>query len=209
MTQLSRERVRAYYQREADRYDSAIAGFERLFLGDARRWAASQARGDVLEIGIGTGRNLPFYAVDTRLVGIDMSAAMLAVARQRAQLVGRSVDLRVAHAESLSFVNESLDAVVCTLVLCCMPNPQRAINEMARVLKPGAKLVMVEHVRSPVWPVRLVQQVLEPISLRTQADDLLRDPLDYLADLPLTIELLERSKWGVIERLVARKAAAN
>jgi ubiquinone/menaquinone biosynthesis C-methylase UbiE len=167
--------------------------------------AFSHTRGDVLEIGIGTGRNLPFYTTETRLVGIDLSAAMLAVARDRAVRLGRAADLREGQTESLSFAVDSFDAVVCTLVLCCVPNPQRAMAEFARVLKPGGKLVMLEHVRSPVWGVRILQHVLEPISLQFQADDMLRDPLDYLPPTGLQIEYVERSKWGIIERLIARK----
>src|SRR5215471_21232390 len=94
MPELTTQHVRAYYEREAEQYDSSIAGFERLFVGDARKWATSQTWGDVLEIAVGTGRNLPFYPAATRLVGIDISSAMLAVARRRALEIGRSVDLR-------------------------------------------------------------------------------------------------------------------
>jgi hypothetical protein len=78
---------------------------------------------------------------------------------------------------------------------------------MARLLRPGGRLILVEHVRSPIWPVRLVEQLLEPLMVRFENDHLLRDPLDHLADLGFRIETCERSKWGVMERLVARKSA--
>jgi ubiquinone/menaquinone biosynthesis C-methylase UbiE len=162
----------------------------------------------VLEIAVGTGRNLAFYPAEARLIAIDMSPSMLAVARRRALEIGRPVDLRQANAESLPFSDKSFDSVMCTLSFCCIPDPDRAIAESARVLRPGGKLVMVEHVRSPVWLVRTIQHVLEPISVRFQADHLVRDPLDYISQADFQIQHLERTKWGVIERLVAQKHTA-
>lgn len=79
------EWVRRCWDRYADHYDQTIGFFERWMLADGRAWVASRARGDVLEIGIGTGRNLPYYPPDVRLTGVDLSPEMLERARQRAE----------------------------------------------------------------------------------------------------------------------------
>ncbi len=200
------ESVRNYYDRSATGYDSSIRLFERVLLGDGRAWAASRARGDVLEIGIGTGRNLEFYPASARLVGVDVSQGMLAIARRRAKDLGRDIDLRQGDAESLMFADESFDTVVCTLVLCSVPDDRQTLSEVQRVLKHEGRLVLVEHVRSPLLPIRIVQQILEPLMLKTEHDHLLRDPVDHLTAQGFEIETSERMKWGIVERLVARNA---
>ena len=200
------ERVRGIYDKMADRYDGMIRLSERLFMGDGRRWVCSQARGDVLEIAVGTGRNLPFYPQEVRLTGVDLSPAMLAVARQRAQKLGRAVDLRVGNAQALDFPDASFDTVVCTLSLCTIPDDRRAVAEAMRVLRSGGRLLLLEHVRSPIAAVRTLQRLLEPLFVRFWADHLLRDPLDYLASEGLELERVERSAWGIVERLSVRKS---
>ena len=88
--------MRDLYDREAARYDSIVRITERLLFADGRIWAAAHAVGDVLEIAVGTARNLPHYRSEVRLTGLDISPAMLAIARRRAQALGRAADLRVA-----------------------------------------------------------------------------------------------------------------
>jgi ubiquinone/menaquinone biosynthesis C-methylase UbiE len=205
MSKASSQRVRAYYDREARNFDASMGPFERWLLKDGRAWAASHAVGDVLEIGIGTGRNLQYYPAGVHLVGVEMSPAMLAFARERASQLGMQVDLHEGDAEALAFPDASFDTVIGTVVLCSIPDDRRAIAEMARVLKPGGLAVLVEHVRSPVWPVRMLEHVLEPLMLRLECDHLLRDPVDHLEHYGLHIEVCERSGWGIMERTLARK----
>jgi ubiquinone/menaquinone biosynthesis C-methylase UbiE len=199
------ERVRATYERMAGGYDRMIATWERLLFEDGRQWVCSQARGDVLEIGVGTGRNLDQYPDGVRVTGIDLSPAMLSLARARAQELGRDVDLQLGDAQALSFAANSFDTVVVTLALCAVPDDRQAIREAARVLRPAGRLVWLEHVRSPIAPVRWVQRLLDPLLVRLEADHLLRDPLDHIEQGPFSVERLERSRLGYIERGVARR----
>ena len=201
------QRIQRLYDQEARDYDRGVAWFERALVKDGRQWVCSQARGDVLEIAVGTGRNLPFYPPDAQLTGIDVSSAMLALARNRANEMRRQIDLRVGDAQSLEFPAAMFDTVVCTLALCTIPDPARAVAEAARVLRPGGQLLLLEHVRSPILPVRALEWILEPLSVRFEADHLLREPLTYVTASGLRIERLERSGWGIMERLVARKLA--
>jgi ubiquinone/menaquinone biosynthesis C-methylase UbiE len=202
------ERVRHIYDDAAGRYDRSMGLAEALFFGRGRAWVCSRARGDVLEVAVGTGRNLPLYPPEVRLTGIELSPAMLALAQARARTLGHTADLRAGDAQALDFPDNSFDTVVFTVALCTIPDDRRAVAEAIRVLRPGGRLLWLEHVRSPVLPVRALQRVLEPFCVRTQADHLLREPLDHLSGTSMEVERVERSRLGVVERLCARKGAA-
>jgi len=199
------ERLRRYWDEFAPKFDREMRFWERVLFGDGRRWACSQARGEVLEVAVGTGRNFPFYPPAVRLTGIELSPAMLALARRRADELGREVELQVADAQALAFPTSAFDTVVCTLSLCGIPDDRKAVHEMKRVLRPGGRLLILDHVRSHLLPVRTVQRLLEPLEQRFHHESLLRRPLDHVLAEGFEIERHERLKWGVVERVVARK----
>lgn len=203
------ERVRRIQDKTAPRYDRQISFFERVLFGDGRQWVCSQAHGDVLEIAAGTARNLPYYPSGVRLTAIELSPEMLAIARERQQALGREADLRLGDAQDLEFGADSFDTAVVTLGLCTIPDDRQAVREVHRVLRPGGRFLLMEHVRSPMLPVRAVQRLLDPIAVRFEADHLLREPLEHLRAEGFEIEQLERSKWGIVERVAARKPAGN
>ena len=198
-------RVRAVYEKQAPYYDRVIAVAERLLFAGGREWACRQASGRVLEVGVGTGRNLPCYASDVELIALDLSPAMLARAQARARDLGRAVDLRVADAECLPFADASFDTVLATLTLCSIPDDLTAVAEMARVLRPGGRLVLLDHVASPSPAVRRTQRLLEPLFLRLAEDHLLREPEGAVRRAGLVIEEATRSRLGLVLRLTARK----
>ncbi|HLL57544.1 MAG TPA: class I SAM-dependent methyltransferase [Rubrobacteraceae bacterium] len=141
----STERVRRHYDRSAGSYDRIIAWAEKAFFGTGREWVCSRARGEVLEVAVGTGRNLPFYPKDTRLTGIELSPKMLAIARRRASESGIEADLRVGDAHELPFPDASFDTVTATLALCTIPDDRQAVTEAVRVLRPGGRLLQEEQ----------------------------------------------------------------
>jgi ubiquinone/menaquinone biosynthesis C-methylase UbiE len=200
------ERVRALQDKEAPRYDRQISFFEKVLFGGGREWVCSQADGEVLEVAAGTGRNLPYSREDLRLTAIELSPEMLALAKQRAEELGREADLRLGDAQALGFPVESFDTVVITLALCTIPDARQAVREAYRVLRPGGRLLLLEHVRSPNLTVRAVQRVLDPLAVRFAADHLVREPLDHLEAEGFEVERVERSKWGIVERVAARKS---
>jgi len=200
----STERIRRFYDQAAKHYDRRMRSFERVFLGQGRASVCGKARGDTLEIAVGTGLNLPHYSRHVRLTAIDLSSAMLDVAADRARRLGLAVALENVDAQRLPYADSSFDSVVCTLSLCTIPDERRALAEAYRVLRPGGRLLLLEHVRSPLRAVRWAQRLLDPI-FQLSGDTLLRDPLDHLTAAGYRVEHCARSKWGVIEEVVSSK----
>lgn len=144
-------------------YDLILAPWERLGL---RRWRAdvvASATGHVLEIGSGTGRNLPYYRQANCIVLTDPDPAMLARARQRMACAPCPVQLVAADAQRLPFDTSRFDTVVSTLTFCTIPQPDRAFDEVRRVLKPGGTLRFFEHVRTPRHWVARFQDAATPV----------------------------------------------
>jgi ubiquinone/menaquinone biosynthesis C-methylase UbiE len=121
-----------------------------------RRRVIGAAQGRVLEIGIGSGLNLPFYGANvSEVIGLDPSQALIDMASPRARTDGKDVSFLVASAEAIPLDTGSVDTVVTTWTMCSIPHPQAALAEIRRVLKPGGDLLFVEHGRAPdAWVVR-------------------------------------------------------
>ena len=124
-----------------------------------------QARGDVLEIGIGSGLNLPFYSSEVRqLCGIDPSIELQRMAQKKAASVPFKITFISQSAEEpFPFENSSIDTIVMTWILCSIPNPGIALQQMRRVLKPEGRMIYIEHGRSPDQPVVKWQDRLTPV----------------------------------------------
>jgi SAM-dependent methyltransferase len=141
-------------------YDGMMAVSERLGLLRWRRWLALGASGRALEVGCGTGRNLPLYA--TKVIGIDPSPDAVRKARKRAP----GVPLVIGSAEALPFRDGVFDTVVSSLVFCSVPDPARGLAEARRVLRPEGRLRMMEHVRAVGRFGGRVQDLLQPVWTR-------------------------------------------
>ncbi|WP_279580523.1 class I SAM-dependent methyltransferase [Fodinicola feengrottensis] len=172
---------------------------------DTREWICRQATGDILEVAIGTGLNLPHYAEDVRLAAVEQSPEMLAIGQQRAEKLGMAVDLRIGDAQALNFPDASLDTVVCTFSLCAIPDDHRAVREMIRVLRPGGLLLLADHVAGAHWPTRAAQWSIERITIPLGEEHFRRRPIRHVQAGGLVIEHHERFNLGIIERLAARK----
>jgi ubiquinone/menaquinone biosynthesis C-methylase UbiE len=203
-TEVNRRRS-AYWDKQAGRYDRAMNFWDRHLFGDSRPWACGRAVGQVLEVAVGTGRNLPFYPDGTRLTGVDWSPGMLVIARQRAADLGREADLRPGDAQALDFPDSSFDTVLCALGLCAIPDDRRAVAEMARVLRPGGRLLLVDHVAASASVLRAVQWLYERITIPLAGEHFRRRPLTYVRELGFEVEETERFRLGIVERVCARK----
>ena len=200
----SLERMRRHWDRQSAGYDQKMDRAERLF-GDTRTWVCGQATGQVLEVAVGTGLNLGHYPEDATLTGMDLSPAMLDVARRRAAELGRDVDLRVGDAQRLEFEDASFDTVVCTFGLCAVPDDGGAVDEMVRVLRPGGLLLLADHVVSTSAPIRLLQAAIELYSVRVDNEYFRRRPIEHVMAAGLAILRHDRFRRGIVERVTARK----
>ena len=129
-------------------YDPIMRRAERTVYRDYRRRAAGGARGRVLEIGAGSGANLPYYPPDAALTAVDANMHMLRRLKAKAAKAGVEVAVRHLDAETLPFDDESFDTVVATLMLCSVDDQARALAEARRVLVPGGEIRFVEHVKA-------------------------------------------------------------
>jgi ubiquinone/menaquinone biosynthesis C-methylase UbiE len=198
-------RQQRVWNRNAPTYDRQMTLLERIWFAGGREWLGQRARGRVLEVAIGTGRSLPHYRPDVVLTGIELSPAMLAIARKRAADLGRDADLREGDAERLPFADASFDTVVCALSLCSIPDPAAAITEMHRVLVPGGTLLLLDHIGSHRSPIRGAQWLLEQLTRRAAGEYFTRRQLSLVRAAGMQIEEAERLKAGTVERIRARK----
>jgi len=158
-------------------------GMRRKPLLRLRESLVAAARGQVLEIGIGSGLNLPFYQRDLEgLCGIDPSPELLAMARARAAWVHFPVSLGQGRAEDLPLDDRSVDSVVMTWTLCSIAEPARALAEIRRVLRPGGSLIFIEHGAAPEASVRGWQDRLTPVWRQVAGGCHLNRPIDRLIE---------------------------
>jgi ubiquinone/menaquinone biosynthesis C-methylase UbiE len=196
---------RASYREEAETYDREAAFAERWFFGSKHRgWACSMATGRTLEVAIGTGLNLPLYPAAAVVTGIDLTPEMLAIARHRAAELERPIELVLGDAQELPFADATFDTIVSTYAMCSVPDLVQTIGEMHRVLKARGRLILVDHVRSSVRPIFWIQRLMERSPKRTSGE-LTRRPLVQVEGAGFRVEASDRSRGGMIERLVARR----
>lgn len=205
----------AYWDTQAAEYDQRTAWVERKFLAASRSWVCDRARGRTLEVAIGTGANLPRYRPEPRttasdeipfqLVGLDQSPKMMDVARAKASSLGLDVDLHTGDATALPFPDESFDSYVCTYAMCSIPDVSLALAEALRVLRPGGRLLLADHVAATNWALLGIQRVVNVLSVPLQGESYTRRPMNQLAELDATVDESERLHHGAIERILAHK----
>ena len=200
-------RQKRVWDKSAPSYDKQIAFFEKIWFGGGREWLGQRAHSRILEVAVGTGRNLPHYPAGAAVTGIELSPAMLTIARQRAAGLGRAADLREGDAERLPFADASFDTVVCALSLCTIPNPAAAIGEMNRVLVPAGRLLLRDHIASTWPPVYAAQWLLEQITIRAAGEHFTRRQLPLVRAAGFQVVETERLKAGTVERIHAVKPA--
>lgn len=196
---------RRFWDEVAPRYDKAMRFLERYQFRGGREWVCSRARGDVLEVAVGTALNLTLYPSDTRLTGVDLSPEMLARARSRSAVTGRPIELKEADAAALPFGDGTFDTAVSTLAMCAVPDEEAAILEMRRVLRPGGLLLLLDHIGSHWWPIWAGQRLMEIYTIPHGGEHMTRRPRPLVERAGFVIEESERLKVGTVERLAARK----
>ena len=191
------------YDRFARWYDW-LEGIPNLFgLSRLRRVLLRRVSGNVLEIAVGTGKNLSYYPPDCRIVALDLSREMLKVAQNRAARRSMHVSFLVADSEALPFRGNSFDTVVSSLSTCTFPNPVAALGEMARVCRREGRVLLLEHGRSDHerlggWQDRNAERFAKPLGCHWN-----REPLEMVRKADLTVTRARRFFFGIFHQIEA------
>ncbi len=190
--------------RTARLLDAGMRVADRAGLGRARSRVAGGARGDTLEIGIGTGSNLDVYPAGAAVHGVDVSTPALSVAAERADRAGRAVVLVEGDAAALPFADSSFDTVVATFVLCSVGDVERSLREARRVLRPGGTIRLLEHARSRHRAISTIQERSAPAWARVSGGCRLdHDVLRAVHDAGLTVMEQRIRAGGLLVEIVA------
>jgi ubiquinone/menaquinone biosynthesis C-methylase UbiE len=166
------------------------------------RWRLlRRASGNVLEVAVGTGKNLPYHPRGCGITAVDVSREMLNVARRRAQRLSMDVSFLLVDAERLPFCNESFDTVVSSLTTCTFPNPVAALREMARVCRTDGKILLLEHGRSDRdwlgrWQDGHADQFAKPLGCHWN-----RRPLELVREAGLRVVGAQRTFFGIFHEI--------
>lgn len=193
--------IRRRYDRVAPFYDTLEWFMERHSLSKWRPDLWARVEGDcVLEVGVGTGKSLHDYPRDRDVMAVDISPKMLERARRRADKLGVDVTLIEADVQALPFEDCSFDSVVTTCVFCSVPDPVKGLREIHRVLKPGGRVLMLEHVLShkPVfhrlmrWFDFLPYRIWGAHINRETVDNVRRAGFDSVEETNLSLDIVKR-----------------
>lgn len=199
--------TRSRYDRIAPLYDLMEGMSEGRFRPWRERLWAAVPDGLVLEIGVGTGKNLPYHPRGARMFGVDLSERMLARAQDKAQKTGRAIDLRVMDAQQLGYATHFFDAAAATFVFCSVPDPIRGLRELGRVVRPGGPIVLLEHVRIDRPPLGSLMDRLNPMIVRLWGANINRRTVDNVRAAGLQIERVESlGPMGMVKLIHAHPA---
>ncbi|MGI9860592.1 methyltransferase domain-containing protein [Moorella naiadis] len=192
------EIIKKRYNRTALFYD----WMDRMIPDEWRRRVWREARGRVLEVGVGTGANFPFYPPGCQVTAIDFSPGMLARARQKLHLARVAVALQEMDVQHLGFADASFDTVVATCVFCTVPDPVQGLQEINRVCRPEGKIILLEHVRSENRLLGPLMDALNPLVLYFVGSNINRRTVANVKKAGITIEREENLAGNIVKLII-------
>jgi ubiquinone/menaquinone biosynthesis C-methylase UbiE len=196
------ERVRSRYDRISPYYDFMESILERIAFARWRKKVFDSLHGEkILEVGVGTGKNLDFYPSGKKITAIDFSPKMLSKARNKAKGKGLSVDLVEMDVQDLRFVDQTFDTIIATFVFCSVPDPIRGLQEIKRVCKKNGKIILLEHVRPGGAFGGKIFDLFNPITVKLMGVNINRNTVANMKRAGLKI-LKERNLFLDIVKLI-------
>lgn len=201
----------ALTKRRYDRIAPIYDALEWMMELRARRWRrelwalADGAR--ILEVGVGTGKNLRYHPKEAELVAIDISPRMLQRAEARAAKLESEATLMIADAQALPFEDSCFDTVVSTFVFCSVPDPLIGLREARRVLKPGGQLLLLEHVMSEMVILRTLMRWMDPLTVRIWGAHVNRPTVQNVRNAGFLDVAVTRRSLDIVKQIVARAPA--
>jgi ubiquinone/menaquinone biosynthesis C-methylase UbiE len=196
--------VQGLYDDLGQDYDAQTLLLDRLLLDGWRRELLADARGDVLEVAVGTGKNLRFYPEGCRVTGVDFSRSMLDEASRRARALGRTFEPVEADVTALPFAEARFDTVVCTLGACTFDDPLAAFREMRRVCRPDGVVLLLEHVLPRDRILAWLAEAITPFARRKVGCNPSRDTQALVREAGLHIVSVRGRMRDIVLSVTAR-----
>ena len=200
------EATKKRYNRIAPVYDFMEGLAERSRYSKWREMLWSKVEGsDILEIGVGTGKNFPHYLKDAEITAIDFSEKMLSRAREKARKQGVQVRLQQMDVQNLGFEDNTFDTVVASFVFCSVPDPIRGLMQVKRVCKPEGKVLLLEHVLSANRVLGWLMNLANPLVVRMMGANINRRTVENVTKSGLRVEQVTDLAAGIFKLIEARK----
>lgn len=199
------EKIRKRYNRTARFFDVMGTLMDKGSMGKWREAVWNEAKGNVLEVGVGTGKNMEYYTDDIEVTAIDFSENMLEKARIRSKSLGKKVNLRLMDVQALEFQDEIFDTVIATCVFCSVPDPIKGLEEVVRVCKKNGKIIMLEHVRSQKPFIGNIMDILNLLVVRLVGANINRNTVENLKMAGLVVDKEKDLMMDIVKELVCTK----
>jgi ubiquinone/menaquinone biosynthesis C-methylase UbiE len=199
------ERIKRRYNRIAGFFDLFEAMMEKGKMGQWRKMIWQQVKGKVLEVGVGTGKNIEYYPDSVAVTAIDFSERMLEKAKEKAKQFHKKVDLRLMDVQNLEFTDETFDTIVTTCVFCSVPDPVKGLMEIQRVLKKDGRIIMLEHVRSSRPFVGTIMDLLNPVVVRMVGANINRNTVETLRKAGFIIDVEQDLLMDIVKHLNCKR----
>jgi len=200
------EKIKKRYDRISKVYDWLEQPMEWMMFEKWRQEVSESLKGKVLEIGVGTGKNIPYYPEGAEVTAIDFSGKMLARAKKKAEKTGKTVELLHMDAQDMDFADNTFDVVFTTCVFCSVPDPVQGLKEIRRVLKPCGEAIMIEHVRSEKKILGKLMDLLNPIPRTIYGANINRRTVENVKKAGFTDVQVKNLTGDIVKKIRMKKS---